>query len=578
MDLAAGLQGLVLAELPQPTPGATSAIDLAVEPDIPLQYQMEPDLPVPYPPSRRTSFCPPPKHHHRPDSHYIAITRPQSARPDSYPKPWLPSATERPQTARDRLDRFPLKTHLTAVAQSDASRAASPREASALWQPVTAPWTGWSMTNTAYPALAPPPGLAARIEQAQRLTQPGASTPRASARRRYSYQAPSAGSEPRAHLAVPLVRLKHPWLTPGGAGSDSYWRPPEPNAGEGPATAPVPAAGKGPAEGGAPASGVGSGVATVPAAGAGAGLGGLGGLGGLLKKKKLSLKMAARLTRGLSSAQARARAWEAQRMAAEREAHLQSLRSALGADADPVACQLSVAAAIEHSMEEALLRAIPPPREHSPSVVRRNIEKLEREKLAMLQRIQKESAPRSRRPPPKRRDSGSKFTSRPMPVMSVVVTEGGSDADGHDEVTELKTSLTELKTPRPPSTPKLASRPGHVASAAPKPSPPRKGGYPAGAACLPARILADYDSMSLDALPMPLPRSFSRRRRAGAAEPATERVPQSHTIALQEVLVRTGHLLHRPSLLTLVARILEDESLLPLGEEDAAELEQLAEE
>jgi hypothetical protein len=175
-----------------------------------------------------------------------------------------------------------------------------------------------------------------------------------------------------------------------------------------------------------------------------------------------------------------------------------------------------------------------------------------------------------------------------MPVF----TEGGSDAEGHDEatdlktgltelktsLTELKTSLTELKTPRPPPTPKLASRPGHVASAAPKPSPPRKGGYPAGAACLPARILADYDSVSLDALPMPLPRSFSRRRRAGAAEPAPERVPQSHTIALQEVLMRTGHLLHRPSLLTLVARILEDESLLPVGEDDAAELELLAEE
>jgi hypothetical protein len=77
---------------------------------------------------------------------------------------------------------------------------------------------------------------------------------------------------------------------------------------------------------------------------------------------------------------------------------------------------------------------------------------------------------------------------------------------------------------------------------------------------------------------MPLPRSFSRRRRAGAAEPAPERVPQSHTIALQEVLMRTGHLLHRPSLLTLVARILEDESLLPVGEDDAAELELLAEE
>jgi hypothetical protein len=117
----------------------------------------------------------------------------------------------------------------------------------------------------------------------------------------------------------------------------------------------------------------------VPAAGAGAGL---GGLVGLFKKKKMSLHMAARLARGLSSAQARARAWEAQRIAAEREAHLQSLRAALGADADPVACQLSVAAAIEHSMEDALLRAIPPPREHSPSVVRRNIEKLEREKLS----------------------------------------------------------------------------------------------------------------------------------------------------------------------------------------------------
>ena len=77
-------------------------------------------------------------------------------------------------------------------------------------------------------------------------------------------------------------------------------------------------------------------------------------------RKAISFRTAVALTRGLSAAQSRARAMEQERIEAEREAHMQSLRTALGTPADPSSCAYSTAAAIEESMEEELRRAIPP--------------------------------------------------------------------------------------------------------------------------------------------------------------------------------------------------------------------------
>ena len=84
--------------------------------------------------------------------------------------------------------------------------------------------------------------------------------------------------------------------------------------------------------------------------------------------------------------------------------------------------------------------------------------------------------------------------------------------------------------------------------------------YPAAAAMLPAKVLADYDSISAEALAMPV----IRRRGAPRNEARGSLVPvhQEHTVELQEVLARSGHLLRRPSLRKLVAQILGDPTIL----------------
>ena len=86
------------------------------------------------------------------------------------------------------------------------------------------------------------------------------------------------------------------------------------------------------------------------------------------------------------------------------------------------------------------------------------------------------------------------------------------------------------------------------------------GGYPAAAAMLPAAVLAEYYSISEEALPMPMP----RRRKRGPVVHALDS-KQEHSIELQEVLARSGHLLQRPTLRKLVARILDDPGMLPDG-------------
>lgn len=536
-----------------------------------LKYVLEPEPPLPKPQPRPASFYAPPKHHHRPESYYVpSARRPLSARGDEDPKPWQVSLQRsvRPQTAR--LPSPSPSSVAPAAAEPAAApptvappltpRATTPRELSASWDPVAASWTHWSVSNAAYPALA----------------APRPSTPRSAARRRYAHASAEARERQRRGLrpTTAPVRLKHPWGEGGGPlfqGGLPAAQATAPGSLEGKAAAsavtasgardggtwPAASAGEVAADAAGAANGDGSSGAPNGGAPTGGGLGGLGGAGSLFGKKgKFSLKAAARLAAGLSAAQARARAMERERLAAEREAHLHSLRTALGTPA-PQDSKLSTAAAIEASMEAELLRAIPPPREASPVVLRREINRLERRIIAENE----PPSPRPRRTQPRRQSIiRSQRTAR-----SAADSGGDEDASSHAAMSTPREAPSRSYPPaeRPPptpSTPRAPTAPSPFAAkavvvrpAAP-PAKPTAPSRPAAAAMLPPNVLADYDSVSIEALPMPLP-----RRRGKPRDPQAHvlHTAQSHTIELQDVLYRSSHLMRRPTLRKLVARILD---------------------
>ena len=187
-----------------------------------------------------------------------------------------------------------------------------------------AAWSDWNVSNDAYP----------------HLESPRTVTPQLTARRRYQHVGPDNRLRERRKRPVTApVRLKHPWGEGGGPTLGGRWA--EEEAAHG-------AQGSGAAGRGLLGSlgGAQSGASATSAHAAIAGGDGGGGLASLFGGKskggpKISFRTAAALTRGLSAAQARARAMEQERIEAEREAHMQSLRTALGTPADPSVCAYS---------------------------------------------------------------------------------------------------------------------------------------------------------------------------------------------------------------------------------------------
>lgn len=224
-------------------------------------------------------------------------------------------------------------------------------------------------------------------------------------------------------------------------------------------------------------------------------------------------------------------------------------------------------------MDEELRLAIPPPRERSPIVLRRSIDKLER-------RIDPDgpSSPRRRGaagragkaagnrgggggtgatmlPPPLHLSHPTqRLTPAPPPLETPSFGGGGATIFHGPPMSARSNASGKGGTPRP--APFMAAN--HP------PLPPQAGShrrhsYQAAVALLPPSIQVEFHKDSLEALPMP-----SARRRGKAPRHPCSSLDSSkeHTEEVQDALARVGHLLNRPSLRKLAARIL-DSSLLP---------------
>jgi hypothetical protein len=333
-------------------------------------------------------------------------------------------------------------------------------------------------------------------------------------------------------------------------------------------------------------AGVGEGGAPLPAADEG-GAGAMGLLTGMLAKKdgvkpksaRISLRTAALLTRNLTAGQARAKTKEKERLQAEREAHYASLKTALGTEIDiATPGGISTAAAIEATMEEELLRAIPPPRERSPQQLGRGLERLEadlhrqiiaspRDRRATRKPYMRETS--SRRDIHLRGEKDSSMRSDTLTPRDRLARQGSSRSSvhglkassSHAPPTSAKGGAAGVVTPRP------HAPPGSIESHTSQRGLLLASGR--AATVIGKAVRPMDDELELEALPMPLPRSSARRHRtprhAAATQHSTLECAQEHTPQLQEALAMTGHLLKRASLRRLIARILEDPTMLPEG-------------
>ena len=513
-----------------------------------LQYveQSPPPMPQPPPPMPQ----PPPKHHHRPE--YVpppqaSPRRRASDAPLVLAPPLPPQLFARPASARAPRAYGPVS--LVTPRPGTAGGVSTVSGTSAAWQAITtAGWTDWSVANTAYPVMRSPRAIDGPVP---------------AARHRYQYAGPDSDQRPRrARPTTAPVRLKHPWGEGGGPQYAAAARPVGAHALGGP----VHARGLR-LDGGADSLARGAGASPHGGGGAAAAK---GGLGGLFKGSKLRFSTIGTLTRGLSAAQARARAMEQEREAAEKEAQLRSLRTALGTRADQPASKLSTAAAIEEAMEEELRHAKPPPREHSPVVVRRKIAQYDRvhplpkDEPSIARRgaagrhashgrfvvrsvggsgaaddgggghHHHPPTPRSHRPPePVRADSSTSGGGAGVSSFS-----GGGAADGAADARPTPVSVGRAAPPAPSHSAYGAHRTMGLPSARPDTRSPRVGSAPptgrsghdekrppspydllqlrpsynAASAMLPPHVKADYESVSLEAPPMPSVRCRGKPR------------------------------------------------------------------
>lgn len=419
------------------------------------------------------------------------------------------------------------------------------------------------MGNAAYPKLS-------------ERESSGAAGP--AARHRYAIV---AADSPRTHRFRPStapVRVKRPW-------GDAVYVPSSPVSAA-PPPPPLsarllggsrPEDGANTQQGGTSGDGrAGGGCGSAAASGGG---GGLAALLGKSNKKRLSLKTVAKLSSAMSGVQARAKAKEQERTLAEREAHYASLRTALGTFVDYHQPYVpSTASAIEATMADELLRAIPPKKDRSPQHLRRSIDKLETRLEAKLGQGRKPSPPKSRKPFMRDTSRGREDRSMGSSLRS------SSSGKPH---TPRQHGGTAGAGGAPSSVARHGSGGGSGGGGGGGGGGGSAGGSGqhaqahgstkpgGGSGRLPIRTdagrladrLADPD-ITLEALPMPTPGRFRRRHRSPARDVApvsSLASAKEHTLEVQEALANVGSMLKRESLRRLVARILDDPSLLPPG-------------
>ena len=595
-----------------------------------LQYEERPPLRVPLPPAPAPP--PPLKHHRKPEPEYAPLKeRPNTARTRAAAHKAPPI---RPQSARTAHtgkmvflpaainDAMPTSSSVAEAVAAAADRAmrgelAAPEATSArgaTWEPIARRWSDWSVSNGAYPTLE---------------ERPEGAVKQAAARHRYAIHATAddAQRQSRWRPSAAPVRVKRQFPDRAlGAGAGMVPHPPGPRD-------------SGVRFGAGPRGGQ-----LQFGAGAEGGLGALlGGRKGSSGGPKISLKTTMLMARRLSAGQSRARAKEQERLKAEHEAHLHSLRTALGTLVDPAApggC--STASAIEATMEEELRLAIPPPRDRSPLQLGRTIDKLEvrlvkealqshsdrrparkpymretssRRTVTTYDGRDTPSSPERERPKPiARSGSGRSVTSfassrslatpassRPQtassdgrgdsaspPFFGKARSSGDSPlvipaalqksiAEGKmlsaDELTQLKSVVPahlqrKLAEGKMLSTDELAQLKSQTR---PPSSSTRKPTYGVG----PMGGWGEDDGEQLEALPMPLPGGSARRRGRSPTRLASPGRPFSalnsakeHTLALQYALELCSPILKRESLRIMIARILDNPELLPLGEHE----------
>ena len=635
-----------------------NAVPLPPEHESPLEYEDSVPLHIPKPPPQPPQSKP--KHHRAPDVFATAKdqrpvsaraklpvqraaleTRPFSARPGvTLAPPWQQGAAavlpERPGTAPEQLRppaaapaaseraaavtaRPPSAPPAAAAAaaaataqvmslSAEGSQSASPRAGEPWsprtargneWQPITRPWSDWSVANTAYPRL-----------QAKQTV--GAAT--GAARCRYTVHAADSPRPRRFRPSTAPVRVQKPW---GDAVYVPVYTTP-------PASTPSAAARKGALKGGgfgilsggsdAQQQQAGGGSSSA-AAGGGAGKVNLAAALGKAGGAKLSLKTIANLTKSLSGVQARARAKEQERTEAEREAHFESLRTALGTYIDYHQPWVpSTASAIEASMADELLRAIPPKKDRSPQHLRRTIDKLEvRAPLPLprthaspspslsptrhphaahapllspsltqvrLEKTIAEESPRGRkasRKPYMRETSSRQVREERRAAAAAHDTSGHSSSVRHRSHSPRgKSNERERSNERAAAAGHGGSGGGHTPHPPATPHPPslqQQGSRGGGSnKRLPRSASREGDAEeTLEALPMPQAGGRRHRHRSAAAKLAAQvsslDSAKEHTYGLMEALSSSCHLLKRSSLRTLIANILEDPELLPPGME-----------
>ena len=583
------------------------AVPAVSDADGSLQYVAHPPpiIPVPPPPPPHA----PVKHHRRPEPVYQP--RPATARaPKSQPR-----LTPRPLSARPappgrmivlptRIDAALANGWAPSLAEAVVTLAGGPSTLppsprAARWKPVTKPWSDWSVANEAYPSLGERPASA--------VIQP--------ARRRYAH-AVSADDNERD-------RRWRPSTAPVRSRPTPRFQPPTPSDADAAHERFYPSAA---GHAGVDASSLRAGgrhgvffahAAAAPAAAdddendATAGNAQLTGLGAIFNKKRptgsgMSLKSTFNLARRLSAGQQRAKAKEKERIEAEHEAHIQSLRTALGTPVDPAApggC--STASAIEATMEEELRLAIPPPRDRSPQHLGRTIDKLETRLGRELSGSPNNRGLRgkgfmqhtgTRRNVLQVDDSGAGAgATHGLPTKSprvgisgmnksfATARDGGGSlrqhpAGGAPQASGASRPLSASSAGKesggremPPSV-AVPGRAAPGAPAAPAKSPRSYGLGPIGK-------WADDDGETLEALPMPLPRHRLRSRsprKDGRAPPSVLASTKEHSLELQLSLETCSPLLKRESLRKMISRILDDPTLLPPGAEDHGEAKDAA--
>ena len=574
------------------------AVPVVRDADDDLQYVNEPPPVVPMPPPHPPA--PPIKHHRRPEPVYPPRDRPSSARTADV----RAAPPPRPLSARSartgRMVVLPNRVDAAIAAAPDVAGAVAslnsgpstmpPSPRSDRWQPAARPWSDWSVANHAYPVLARPTSAANQPPARQRY----AGLVAANNSTRESRWRPSTAPVrfvPPAPPAPPVAAASgvasHASTGGGGrfgGGNGLLLRAGGTGACSGVAFAASSASDDGGGEGDTNAA-----AATMNMPG--------GGLGGMWNKKRstgLSLKSTFNLARRLSAGQQRARQLEKERIQQEHEAHISSLKTALGTPVDPAAPGgMSTASAIEAKMEEELRLAIPPPRDRSPEHLGRTIDKMEVRLGRELSASPRDRNPRGRgfmHQGSRRTMHDESSMSSGMPSKSPRDRERGGLGKGFAtaRLPPSKETPTSSSHP-PPSRPLSASSKESAGREMPPSLAIGKSVSSGGGASQPSKSpaksprtygvgpmgkWADDDGETLEALPMPLPRHRSRPRvlrKDGRAPLSVLASTKEHSMEVQLALELCSPLLKRESLRKMISRILDDPELLPEGADDHGE-------